>query len=359
MVGAGRHRPRLVTSVFMKRVFSGIQPTGIVHIGNYLGALRNWVALQSEYQCSYCVVDLHALTLAFDPAELKRNILYTASVCLAAGVDPARSVLFVQSDVPEHSELAWILNCHASMGELRRMTQFKEKAGKGGQQTSSVGLFDYPILMAADILVHRAQAVPVGEDQKQHLELTRDLARRFNNQYGELFCVPEPIIPKVGARIMGLDDPLKKMSKSASSAANYIALTDPPDIIRKKFKVAVTDSGREVLYDEAKKPALSNLLTIMSLVTGRTIPSLEAEYAGHGYAKFKGDLAEAVVEFLRPLREEIQRRLADPAAIQAVLKDGGDKARATAWQTLRDVKARLGLSSAGISAVPKVAVERS
>jgi tryptophanyl-tRNA synthetase len=336
----------------LKKIFSGIQPTGIVHIGNYLGALKNWVALQDQHQCTYCVVDLHAITVEQDPAELKRSILYTSAVCLALGVDPTRSILFVQSDAPEHSELAWILNCHAYMGELRRMTQYKDKAAKG-EESSTVGLFDYPVLMAADILVHRAQAVPVGEDQKQHLELARDLARRFNNKYGETFPVPEPIIPKEGARIMGLDDPTRKMSKSASSTANFVALNDSPDLIRKKLKTAVTDSGKEVLFDEEKKPGISNLLTLLSLTTGRTVPSLEAEYAGQGYGKFKGDVADALVAFLAPLREAIDRRLAEPAEVEAILKAGSVQARESASATLKHVKETLGLSSQDLKAPTK------
>ena len=341
----------------MKKVFSGIQPTGIVHIGNYLGALKNWVALQDSYQCTYCVVDLHAITVEQDPAQLRSSILYTAALCLGLGIDPKRSTLFVQSDVPEHSELAWILNCHAYLGELRRMTQFKDKAAKG-EESSTVGLFAYPVLMAADILAHRAEAVPVGEDQKQHLELARDLARRYNNKYGKFFPVPEPIIPKEGARIMGLDDPAKKMSKSASSPANFVALNDSPELIRKKLKTAVTDSGKEVLFDGEKKPGISNLLTLLSLTTGRTVSSLEAEYVGQGYGKFKGDVAEALIAFLAPLRQSIDRWLAEPSAVENILKDGSEKARATASETLKFVKATLGLSSRGLADRAKAAAEK-
>lgn len=329
-----------------KRVFSGIQPTGVVHLGNYLGALRNWVGLQDEYDCLYCIVDLHAITLPQKREELRPRILNIAAVLLSTGVDPNRSGLFVQSDVAEHSELAWILNCHTYMGELRRMTQFKDKKGEG-EEGASLGLFDYPVLMAADILLHKAQAVPVGEDQKQHLELTRTLARRFNNLYGETFPVPEPIIPKQGARIMGLDDPSSKMSSSAKSDYNYVALDDPPESVLRKFKSAVTDSGREVVYDEGQKPALSNLLTIYSLVTGEPIPSLQKRYEGKGYAQFKKDLGEAVAEGLRPIQSELKRWESGRADLERILQDGARRAGESAARTLREVKEKVGLGLTG------------
>jgi tryptophanyl-tRNA synthetase len=331
-----------------KRILSGIQPSGIVHLGNYLGALRNWVAFQErpETQCLYCAVDLHAITVAQDAEVLRKNILNTAALCLAVGIDPKRSVLFVQSDVPEHAELGWIMNCHVYFGELSRMTQFKDKSQKQEAATTA-GLFTYPALMAGDILLYDASQVPVGEDQTQHLELARDLARRFNNAYGkpELFRVPEAIIPESGGRIMGLDDAAQKMSKSASSEANYIALDDSPEAVRKKFKTAQTDSGREVVFDAEKKPAISNLMTIYSLTAGIPVAEVQSRFAGKGYGDFKKDLAETVVTFLAPIQERLRAAQAKPDDLRDVLADGAKRARELAKPKLDEVKARLGLGS--------------
>jgi tryptophanyl-tRNA synthetase len=325
-----------------KRVFSGIQPSGIVHLGNYIGALKNWVSMQESHDCLYCIVDLHAITVPQKPEELKESILRTAAVTLAVGIDPEKSILFVQSDVAEHSELAWILNCYTYFGELNRMTQFKDKSTLRGQGTS-VGLFTYPALMAADILLYDTHAVPVGEDQKQHLELTRDIARRLNNVFEKLFVVPEPFIGKHGARIMGLDDPQAKMSKSASSEANYVSFTDTPDQIRKKIKRAVTDSGTDVVFDEEKKPAVSNLLSIYASLSNEPVETIAARYNGKGYGALKSDLAEVVVNALAPLQEKMNSYLNDRPRLQSILEQGADKARALARPKLAEIKKRVGL----------------
>ncbi len=325
-----------------KKVFSGIQPSGIVHLGNYLGALANWVKLQENYDCTYCIVDLHAITMPQDAKTLKRSIYDTALVCLAVGINPDRSKLFIQSEVPEHAELTWILNCHSYFGELRRMTQFKEKAGKR-QETTTVGIFDYPILMASDILLYHTDVVPVGEDQKQHLELSRTIARRFNSVYGETFKVPEPLIGKRGARIMGLDNPLKKMSKSAGSDYNYIALNDTPDVIKRKISSAVTDSGREIKFDEKSKPAISNLLTIYSLMSGKPITEIAKGYSGKGYSEFKKDLAGVIIEGLRPIQDRLKKLERDKDYVDNVLHEGAEKVRVIAVKTLEMVKSRVGL----------------
>jgi tryptophanyl-tRNA synthetase len=324
------------------RVFSGTQPTGALHLGNLLGALRGYVAMQETHDCVYCVVDLHAITVRQQRAELRRNTIDVANMFLACGVDPDRSIVIVQSHVPQHSELAWILNTVAYMGELRRMTQFKDKTGGGEGESIGVGLFDYPVLMAADILLYRADAVPVGEDQKQHVELTRDLAERFNHAFGKTFVVPEPVIPADAARIMGLDDPTKKMSKSAGSEYNYIALMDPPDAIRRKIRRAVTDSGTEVRAGD-DKPALTNLLTIYSALSGETIETIVARYAGRGYADFKSDLGEVVVEALAPFQARMRELEADPAFTLGVLKTGAERAAAIAARTLAKAHERLGI----------------
>jgi tryptophanyl-tRNA synthetase len=324
------------------RVFSGTQPTGALHLGNLLGALRGYVAMQETHDCVYCVVDLHAITMRQQRAELRRNTIDVANMFLACGVDPERSIVIVQSHVPQHSELAWILNTVAYMGELRRMTQFKDKSGGGEGESIGVGLFDYPVLMAADILLYRADAVPVGEDQKQHVELTRDLAERFNNAFGKTFVVPDPVIPADAARIMGLDDPTKKMSKSAGSEYNYIALMDPPDAIRRKIRRAVTDSGTEVRAGD-DKPALTNLLTIYSALSGEAIGTIVARYAGRGYADFKSDLGEVVVEALAPFQARMRELEADPAFTLGVLKTGAERAEAIAARTLAKVHERLGI----------------
>src|SRR4029450_11082015 len=287
-----------------KRIFSGAQPTGNVHLGNYLGALRNWVALQHEYESFFCIVNLHAITVAQDPALLAEKTRDLGRIYLAVAIDPQVSTVFIQSDVKEHAELTWVLNCIARMSELERMTQFKDKARKQ-QENVSVGLFDYPVLMAADILLYQTDLVPVGEDQKQHLELTRDLAIRFNRDYGQTFAVPDPFIPKVGARIMSLADPAKKMSKSdEESEAGCIMLLDNDDAVRRQFKRAGTDSGTEIRFDESR-PAINNLLTIYQLLTEKSPPEIEDHFRGSGYARLKEELAEVTIEFLRPFQERV------------------------------------------------------
>jgi tryptophanyl-tRNA synthetase len=323
------------------RVFSGTQPSGAPHLGNYLGAFRNYVAMQEVYDCVYCAVDLHAITVRQERAELRRNTIDLVNLFLACGVDPERSIVMVQSHVPQHSELMWLLNTVAHMGELRRMTQFKDKTSGGEGESIGVGLFDYPVLMAADILLYQADAVPVGEDQKQHVELTRDLAQRFNATFGKAFVVPEPVIPEDAARVMGLDDPGRKMSKSAGSEYNYIALTDPPDVIRRKVRRAVTDSGTEVRPGE-DKPALTNLLTIHSSLSGDPLETIVERYAGRGYAEFKADLAEVVVEGLQPIQARLRELDADKAYTLGVLKEGAERAEAVAERTLRKVRERMG-----------------
>lgn len=323
-----------------KRIFSGAQPTGELHIGNYLGALKNWVALQDDYDALYCIVNMHAITLPQDPAKLRQKTLNLARIYLAAGVDPSRSTVFIQSDAPEHSELTWVLSCVARMGELERMTQFKDKSQKGGHERSSVGLFTYPILMAADILLYRTDLVPVGQDQKQHLELSRDLAIRFNRDFGETFIVPDPYIPKAGASIKSLQDPSKKMSKSDENPAGSIFLTDDADTIAKKFKRAVTDSGTDIKFDETR-PAINNLLTIYQLVTGKTPDECEANFEGKGYGHFKTELADAMIEFMRPFQERLNS--VSDAELLSILDSGSQKAREIASVTLRDVYEKVGL----------------
>ncbi|MFC1967571.1 tryptophan--tRNA ligase [Chloroflexota bacterium] len=325
-----------------KRVFSGIQPTGDIHIGNYLAAVRHWVAMQEDYDNIFCIVDLHAITVPQDPKALKAKIREVSGLLLAAGIDPARSILYVQSHVGAHAELAWILNCFIPMGWMQRMTQFKEKTQQQNNEQISVGLFDYPALMAADILLYNTQTVPVGEDQKQHVELTRDTAQRFNSIYGETFTLPEPMIPDVGARIMGLDDPTKKMSKSEDNTGHAIDLLDPPDKIRAKIMRATTDSLREIRFD-VKRPGIFNLLTIYQLFTGEKKETIEAKFEGKGYGDFKKALAEVVVEGLRPLQERYHKLADEPGRIDAILKEGADKARPMAEKTLALVKSRIGI----------------
>jgi tryptophanyl-tRNA synthetase len=326
----------------VKRIFSGAQPTGNFHLGNYLGALRNWVELQREYESLFCIVNLHAITLPQDPKALAAKTRDLARIYLAAGIDPRVSLIFVQSDVPEHAELSWILNCVARLSELERMTQFKEKAAKQREGVGA-GLLMYPVLMAADILLYQTDLVPVGHDQKQHLELTRDLAERFNRDYGETFRVPDPFIPKVGAKIQSLSDPTKKMSKSDESAAGSILLLDDDDTVRRKFKRAVTDSGTEIRFDE-QRPAITNLLTIFQLLTGKQPPEVEAHFEGKGYAQLKSELAEATVEFLRPLQE--RARGYSDEELNRTLDEGRERAQQIARGTLDDVKSRLGLAGA-------------
>ncbi|MER3453213.1 MAG: tryptophan--tRNA ligase [Acidimicrobiia bacterium] len=325
----------------MARVLSGIQPTGDIHLGNYIGAIRNWVAEQHEHDAFYCVVDLHALTVPRPPGELRAKTLETATVLLAAGLDPDVCTLFVQSHVHEHTELCWILMCVASMGELRRMTQFKDKAGRGGETEARVGLFTYPVLQAADILLYDAERVPVGEDQRQHLELCRDLAQRFNHLYGETFVVPEAVLPPVGARIQDLQEPRRKMSKSAESPQGTILVLDDPGTIERKIRRAVTDSGTEVVYDPENKPGVSNLLTILAVATGRSPEECAAGYAGYG--RLKADTAAALVEFLRPVRERYAALAADPGAVAEILEKGAGKAQAVAARTLARAKDAAGL----------------
>ncbi len=324
------------------RVFSGSQPSGTLHLGNYLGAIRNYVAMQETHDCIYCVVDLHAITVRQVRADLRRNTIDVANAYLAAGVDPERSIVFIQSHVPAHTELMWILNTITYMGELRRMTQFKDKTAGAEGESIGVGLFDYPVLMAADILLYRADAVPVGEDQKQHVELTRDVAERFNHAFGKAFVVPDPIIRTEGGRVMSLDDPAKKMSKSAGSENSYIALMDAPDVIRRKIRRAVTDSGTEV-RGGPEKPALTNLLDIYSILSGATIGEIERRYEGKGYADFKADLAEVVVEALAPIQTRIRELEADKSYTLEVLKTGAERAEAIAERTLAKVRERVGL----------------
>ncbi|HKP35477.1 MAG TPA: tryptophan--tRNA ligase [Pyrinomonadaceae bacterium] len=327
----------------MKRIFSGAQPTGNVHLGNYLGALRNWVALQNEYESFFCIVNLHAVTLPQDPKVLAQKTLELARIYLAVGIDPEVSTIFVQSDVPEHTELTWLLNCVTRMSELERMTQFKDKVRKQ-QENVGVGVFDYPVLMAADILLYQTDLVPVGEDQKQHLELTRDIAIRFNRDYGETFRVPDPFIPKVGARIMSLADPAKKMSKSdEDSDAGCVMLLDDNDAIRRKFKRAVTDSGTEIRFD-VNRPAINNLLTIYHLLTGQSTTDIEARFEGKGYAKLKEELADATIEFLRPFQERVSG--IDDDKLNAILERGAARAQEIARKTLADAKKKMGLIGA-------------
>ncbi|MFC1931901.1 tryptophan--tRNA ligase [Chloroflexota bacterium] len=322
-----------------KRIFSGIQPTGNIHIGNYLGAIKRWVDLQAEFDSIFCVVDLHAITIPQEPRELKSKIRELAGLLFAAGIDPKISMLFVQSHVSAHAELTWILNCFVPMGWMRRMTQFKEKSQKRREEVS-VGLFDYPALMAADILLYNTDVVPVGEDQKQHVELARDIAQRFNSIYGKTFKLPKPVIPETGARIMGLDDPTQKMSKSEPGSG--IFLLDSPDDIRSKIMRATTDSLREIRFDEAR-PGIYNLLVIYELFTGMGRKEIEARFEGKGYADLKRELAEVVVEGLGPLQSRYREITADPSYLDSLLAEGANKVRALAEKTLALVKDRVGL----------------
>ncbi len=322
-----------------KRLFSGIQPSGNLHIGNYLGAVAQWLPMQETHEAILCIVDLHAITVPQDPAVLQKKTLEIAKIYLAAGIDPKKCTLFVQSQVPEHTELMWVLNTIARLGDLEKMTQFKDKSAKGDRETSSVGLFDYPVLMAADILLYDTAIVPVGKDQLQHIELARTLARRFNERFGETFVVPEGRVSQEGQLIMGLDDPTKKMSKSAKSEYNAIGLTDTPEAIRKKIKKAVTDSGSEIVYRE-DKPALRNLLHIYALLSGKNPEAVAAEYAGKGYGDFKTDLAEVVIAFLIPFQERLAQ-ISDEEVL-GVLREGAVKARARAAVKMCAVRERVG-----------------
>ncbi|ARH92824.1 MULTISPECIES: tryptophan--tRNA ligase [Streptomyces] len=329
-----QHRPR---------VLSGIQPTaGSFHLGNYLGAVRQWVALQESHDAFYMVVDLHAITVPQDPAELRSNTRIAAAQLLAAGLDPERCTLFVQSHVPEHAQLAWVMNCLTGFGEASRMTQFKDKSAKQGADRTSVGLFTYPVLQVADILLYQAHQVPVGEDQRQHIELTRDLAERFNTRYGDTFTIPAPYILKETAKIYDLQDPSAKMSKSAASPKGLINLLDDPKVSAKKVKSAVTDTDTVIRYDAENKPGVSNLLTIYSTLTGASIAELEQKYEGKMYGALKTDLAEVMVDFVTPFRDRTQEYLDDPETLDSILAKGAEKARAVAAETLATTYDRLG-----------------
>jgi len=324
-----------------KRVFSGIQPTGDLHIGNYLGAIQHWVKIQHERDCIFCVVDLHAITIPQDPKVLKAKIREVAGLLIASGIDPQIASVFVQSHVHEHSELAWILNCYIPMGWMRRMTQFKEKSQKQKEEVSTA-LFDYPALMAADILLYNTNEVPVGEDQKQHVELARDVAQRFNAIYGETFTVPRAVIARTGARIMGLDDPTQKMSKSEEQPGRAISLLDSPDDIRNKIMRATTDSLREIRFDE-RRPGVNNLLVIYEELTKQGREEIEARFEGKGYVDLKRELAEVVVESLAPVQSRYRELTADPRHIDRLLAEGAKKVRPTAEKTLALVREKIGL----------------
>jgi tryptophanyl-tRNA synthetase len=328
----------------MKRVLSGIQPTSeSFHLGNYLGAVKQWVDLQNGHETYYSIVDLHALTGDVDPALLRARTLASAAQLIAVGIDTEKSALFVQSHLPEHNQLGWVMECVASFGEASRMTQFKDKSAKGGADGARVGLFTYPMLQAADILLYQADLVPVGEDQRQHIEITRDLANRFNTRYGQVFNLPDAYILKEGAKIYDLQEPTNKMSKSASSASGVIELMDAPEINTKKIKSAVTDTGREVEFDPTNKPGISNLMTIYSVVTNKSIEAIQNEFAGKGYGDFKGAVAEATVEYLRPMREKAQELLKDEGELIRILHKGAEKARVLASKTLADAYKALGI----------------
>jgi len=327
-----------------KRVLSGIQPThDSFHLGNYLGALKQWVQLQEDNDAFYCVVDLHALTVETDPKVLQKRILLSAAQLIAIGVDPSKCTLFIQSHVPAHNQLAWVLECLTGFGEAGRMTQFKDKSQKGGADRTNVGLFTYPILQAADILLYQADFVPVGEDQRQHIELTRDLGQRFNSKYKEIFNIPQAQIIKSLAKINDLQDPTAKMSKSASSMSGVIELLDAPEVTLKKFKSSVTDDGKEVKFDEKGKPGISNLLTIHSAVSGKSIEAIENEFTGKGYGDFKSAVAEVVIAELEPIRDRTKQLMDDPAELVSLLKVGAKKANEVAANTLKEVYTAIGL----------------
>lgn len=325
-----------------KIIFSGIQPSGTLTLGNYIGALRNFKLLEDEYQCIYCVVDMHAITVRQDPAALRRRCLELAAIYIASGLDPKKNVIYCQSHVSGHAELAWILNCFTYMGELQRMTQFKDKAQKHADNINA-GLFTYPTLMAADILLYQTDLVPIGADQKQHLELTRDIAQRFNGVYGDVFTVPEGYFGKVGSRIMSLQDPTRKMSKS-DPEDTFISLLDPPDAIRRKVKRAVTDSEADIRFDPVNKPGVSNLLSIIAALTGQSVEEAATELQGQGYGKLKDRVSECVIETLAPLQSEHKRLMADKAYLQGVLKENAEIANHMALRTLRKVQRKVGFA---------------
>ncbi len=324
----------------MKTIFSGIQPSGTLTIGNYLGAMKHFVELQDDYDCYFCIVNLHAITVPQEKQALEQNTRSLAAMYLASGIDPSKSTLFVQSEVPAHAQLGWIMQCISYIGELERMTQFKDKSE--GKTAVSAGLLTYPPLMAADILLYNADYVPVGEDQKQHIELTRDLAERFNKRYGEVFTIPEAMIPKVGARIMSLQNPLKKMSKSDPNNKGFISMLDTEQQIRKKIKSAQTDSDNTIKFDPENKPGISNLLTIYSLFANESIADLEQKYKGAGYGKFKEELAEVVISKLKPIQERYYD-LIESQELDEILNEGAEKANEIANQTLKEVKKAMGL----------------
>src|ERR1700732_1851965 len=331
------------TATGSSRIFSGVQPTSdSLHLGNALGAIAQWVTLQDDHDAFFCVVDLHAITLPQDPDVLRRRTLLTAAQYLALGIDPSRSTVFVQSHVPAHAELAWVLGCFTGFGQASRMTQFKDKAQRQGSESTTVGLFTYPVLQAADVLAYDTNLVPVGEDQRQHLELARDVAQRFNARFPDTFVVPDVLIPKVTAKIYDLQDPSSKMSKSAATDAGLISLLDAPAVSAKKIRSAVTDSEREIRYDPDAKPGVSNLLSIQSAVTGTDVDKLVEAYAGRGYGDLKADTADAVVEFVTPVKARVDELVGDPTELEALLKSGAERAREVSAKTIANVYERLG-----------------
>ena len=323
-----------------KRIFSGIQPTGNLTLGNYIGALRNFSILQDEYDCLYSIVDMHAITVRQNPAELRKACLRTMAIFIASGLDPKKNIIYFQSQVPQHAELAWILNCFTYMGELQRMTQFKDKSAKHADNINA-GLFTYPVLMAADILLYQTDLVPIGSDQKQHLELSRDIAERFNAIYGDVFVVPDGYFPKVGARVMSLQEPARKMSKS-DPEDTYIAILDKPEVIRKKMRRAVTDCDNSVRFDPANKPGVSNLMSIMSALSGKSMDEITAEFDGLGYGKFKDAVADCVIAALEPIQKRYDEISADKAYLQDVLTDGAQRAEAIAHKTMLKIRKKIG-----------------
>ncbi len=325
-----------------KIILSGIQATGTLHLGNYLGAINNWIKMQDEYDCYYMIADLHSLTIRNNPEELRNNTLNLIALYVAAGLDPNKNKIFIQSHVPAHPALSWVLNCYTYMGELNRMTQFKDKSAKHADNINA-GLFTYPVLMAADILAYNADLVPVGDDQRQHLEITRNIAERFNSIYGETFKIPEAYIPKIGARIMGLQNPTKKMSKSAPDINDKILLTDEPDVIRKKVKKAVTDSEGVVRYDEENKPGISNLMSIYGILKEKSMQDIEQEFQGQNYGTFKSAVAEAIIDRLEPIQKKHKELLANPVEIQKIYEAGDIKAREKTNQLLQEVYKKVGL----------------
>lgn len=324
------------------RIFSGIRPTGNIHIGNYLGAVKQWIELQEKNECVFCIVDLHAITTPYDPKELQKNIIDAASIYLAAGVNPEKSIIFTQSSVKEHAELAWLFETITPMGELNRMTQFKEKS-KQYKDYVNAGLLNYPVLMAADILLYKSTSVPVGKDQEQHVELTRTIARKFNQKFGEVFPEPETILPKTGAKIMSLQDPKKKMSKS-DDAKSYISLFDSPEDITKKIMAASTDSGKEIIYNVTKKPGISNLLVIYGLIAGKTTQEIEKQFKGKGYGDFKKSLAKVLVDYLEPFRRKQKELQTRDVYVKEILNKGASRAKIIAETTMQEVRSKMGLS---------------